>query len=166
MVLLLLAAGTASKGELQLILGNAEALAQIPAASSISVSTSADGKSVQQGNTVLISWQSTNAPVGSAVALFPVKELTGHVFDPIATSLPTSGSYNWRVPIYVIQPIACAPDRTGGCVGSMNPGTTYKMFARLYTPVDAEFMELRTTKTSPSYISSAQSGVFAMLSAP
>jgi hypothetical protein len=136
------------------------------APSTISVNTSADDARVQQGNSIIISWKSTDAPVGSAVALFPVKELTGHVFDPIATSLPTSGSYTWYVPIFVVRPNACAPDRTGGCVGSMNPDAAYRIVARLYTPADAEFLEFGATKTHPTYIVAAESGVFTMLPAP
>jgi hypothetical protein len=93
---------------------------------SIGLATSADGKSIHQGDTIIITWQSSNSPPGAGVALFPQKALTGHIFRPITTSLPASGSYTWQVPIYVSLPIPCAPDRTGGCIGSMNPGTTYR----------------------------------------
>ena len=108
--------------------------------SSISVITSANGGSIVQGAALTISWQTSNAPAGSAVALMPQKALTGHIFAPIATALPTNGRYTWHVPIFVPEPIPCAPDGTGGCVGSMNP-TTYKIVARLYTPVDANLTE-------------------------
>jgi hypothetical protein len=124
---------------------------------SIRLATSADGKSIHQGDTIIIIWASINSPPGAGVALFPQKALTGHIFDPITTSLPASGSYTWRVPIFVLLPIPCAPDRTGGCIGSMNPGTTYRIVARLYTPSDADFFE---------YIAAAQSGEFVMLAAP
>jgi hypothetical protein len=133
---------------------------------SISLATSADGKSIHQGDTIIITWQSINSPPGAGVALFPLKALTGHIFAPITTSLPASGSYPWQVPIYVSLPIPCAPDRTGGCIGSMNPGTTYRIVARLYTPSDADFLEYGPTKTYPIYIAAAESGEFVMLAPP
>jgi hypothetical protein len=133
---------------------------------SISLATSADGKSIHQGDTIIITWQSINSPPGAGVALFPQKALTGHIFAPITTSLPVSGSYTWQVPIYVSLPIPCAPDRTGGCIGSMNPGTTYRIVARLYTPSDADFFEYGPTKTYPTYIAAAESSEFVMLAAP
>jgi hypothetical protein len=132
--------------------------------SSISVITSADGGSIVQGAALTISWQTTNAPAGSAVALMPQKALTGHIFDPIATALPTSGSYTWHVPIFVTEPIPCAPDLTGGCIGSMNP-TTYKIVARLYTPADANLTEFGPDKIYPTWITWTESRGFTMLAA-
>jgi hypothetical protein len=132
--------------------------------SSISVITSADGGSIVQGAALTISWQTSNAPAGSAVALMPEKALTGHIFDPIATALPTSGRYTWHVPIFVPEPIPCAPDLTGGCVGSMNP-TTYKIVVRLYTPVDANLTEFGPGKTYPTWIAWTESREFTMLAA-
>jgi hypothetical protein len=138
----------------------------VPAPSTISVMTSVDGKSVHQGHAITISWRTGNAPAGSAVALFPEKAVTGLLFAPIATSLPTSGSYTWQVPIFVMQPIPCARDITGGCVGSMNPGTSYKIVARLYTPATASFVEFGPTKPYPTVLATGESGEFTMLSAP
>ena len=132
----------------------------------ISVTTSADGGSVVQGTTLTISWQTSNAPAGSAVALFPQKAITEHVFDPIATALPTSGGHVWQIPIFVMQPIPCAPDITGGCVGSMNPGTTYRILARLYTPRDANLTEFGPGKIHPTWIAWTESYAFTMLAAP
>src|SRR6516162_9563971 len=132
--------------------------------SSISVITSADGGSIVQGNALTISWQTSNPPAGSAVALMPQKALTGHIFDPIASALPTSGSYTWLVPIFVNEPIPCARDLTGGCIGSMNP-TTYKIVARLYTPADANLTEFGPGKTHPIWITWTESREFTMLAA-
>jgi hypothetical protein len=132
--------------------------------SSISVITSVDGGSIVQGADLTISWQTSNAPAGSAVALMPQKALTGHIFGPIATALPTSGRYTWHVPTFVNELIPCAPDGTGGCVGSMNP-TTYKIVARLYTPVDANLTEFGPGKTYPTWIAWTESREFTMLAA-
>jgi hypothetical protein len=137
----------------------------LPASPTISVNTSVDGKSIHQGHAVTISWQTTNAPPESAVALLPEKSITGHRFAPITTSLPANGSYIWLVPIFVMQPIPCAPDITGGCVGSMNPGTSYRIIARLYTPSDADLIEFGPTKTYPTYLATAESATFTMLPA-
>ena len=64
--------------------------------SSISVITSADGESIVQGTALKISWQTSNAPAGSAVALMPEKALTGHIFDPIATAFkPEKGGFSF-----------------------------------------------------------------------
>jgi hypothetical protein len=138
----------------------------LPASPTISVATSVDGKSIHQGHAITISWETGNAPVGSVVALFPEKVVTGLLFPPVATSLPTSGSFAWQVPVFVMQPIPCAPDITGGCVGSMNPGTTYKIVARLYTPADSSFTEPGPTKPYPVVLATAESGEFKMLAAP
>jgi hypothetical protein len=145
---------------------NMRVSSQAQALPSISLATSADGKSIHQGDKIIITWQSINSPPGTGVALFPQKALTGHIFAPITTSLPASGSYTWQVPIYVSLPVPCAPDRTGGCIGSMNPGTRYRIVARLYTPSDADFFEYGPTKNHPTYIAAAESGEFIMLTAP
>jgi hypothetical protein len=131
---------------------------------SIRVTTSADGADVRQGGSLTISWQSSNPPPGSAVALFPEKALTGLVFAPIATALPPNGSYTWQIAIFVMPPVSCAPDITGGCVGSMNP-TTYKIVARLYTPADANLTEFGPGKTHPTWIAWTESNEFTMLTA-
>ena len=64
-----------------------------------------------------------------------------------------------------MQPIPCAPDITGGCIGSMNP-TTYKIVARLYTPADANLTEFGPGKTYPTWIAWTESDAFTMLAAP
>jgi hypothetical protein len=145
---------------------NVSVSSQAPVLPSISLVTSADSKSIHQGDTITITWHSINSPRGAGVALFPQKALTGYIFAPITTSLPASGSYTWQVPIYVSLPVPCAADKTGGCIGSMNPGTRYRIVARLYTPSDADFLEYGPTKTHPTYIAAAESGEFVMLAAP
>jgi hypothetical protein len=131
---------------------------------SIRATTSADGGGVRQGGSVAISWESHNAPPESAVAIFPEKAATGHIFAAIASALPTSGSFTWQIPVFVMPPVPCAPDITGGCVGSMNP-TTYKIVARLYTPVDADLTGFGPGKTYPTWIAWTESNEFTMLAA-
>jgi hypothetical protein len=129
---------------------------------SIRVTTSADGADVRQGGSLTISWQSTNSPPGSAVALFPEKVLTGRLFDPIVVALPPNGSYTWQIPVFVMLPVPCAPDITGGCVSSMNP-TTYRIVARLYTPADASIGKYGPGLLPPTFIAIAESAAFSML---
>ena len=130
----------------------------------LNVTTSADGSSITQGAALTISWQTSNAPPGSAVALFPQKALTGLVFDPIAAGLPPSGRHVWHIPIFVMQPVPCAPDITGACVGSMNP-TSYRIIGRLYTPADANLTELGPGKVHPTWVAFGESAEFTMLKA-
>jgi hypothetical protein len=132
---------------------------------SISVSTSVRADGVRQGETIIISWQSTDAPDGSAVGLWPMKAVTGRIFDAIASGLPVAGSHPWQIPVFEMPPIACAPDITGGCVGSMNPDTTYRIVAWLYTPSDASVAERGPGKVHPAVVALAESAVFAMLPA-
>jgi hypothetical protein len=134
--------------------------------SMLNVATSNDDKSVHQGQEITISWEAVNAPAGSAVALFPRKVVTGLLLPPIATALPLSGRHVWQVPIFVMQAVPCAPDITGGCVGSMNPGTAYTIVARLYAPADASFSEWGPTRPYPQFLATAESREFTMLAAP
>ncbi len=131
----------------------------------ITVSTSAESGSVRQGDILTIKWESRNAPPGSAVALWPLKALTDRLFSPLADGLPTNGGYQWLVPLTVPQPVPCAPDRTGGCAGSMNPGTTYKIVARLYVPRDADVTQVGGGKTYPTFVAVAESRPFEILPA-
>jgi hypothetical protein len=79
------------------------------------LATSADGKRIHQGVTIIITRYSINSPPPAGVALFPRKggERQIHVAN---ADLCISSS-------------PCAPDRTGGCVGSMNnPGMVLPPF--------------------------------------
>jgi len=101
---------------------------------SISVTTSADGASVRQGSVVTIRWQAHNMPPEASVELAAQKTVTGRILNPIATSLPVRGSYDWKIPVFVPQPIACARDATGACVNDMNPNTTYRIIVTVSVP--------------------------------
>jgi hypothetical protein len=144
---------------------SSESPGQGATSAAISVTAPHEGAIVRQGDTIEISWQSSNAPAGTAVALFPEKKLTGRIFDPIATGLPTKGSLNWRVPVFSPQPIACAVDVTGACAGDMNPGTMYRIIARLYSPPNADFPEFGKGKgkIQAIYHAWAGSGTFTMI---
>jgi hypothetical protein len=104
---------------------------------------------------VTITWQSTGAPERSTVVLAAQKTVTGHIFSPIATSLPVSGSYVWKIPVFVPRPVPCAVDPTGGCVNDMNPNTTYRIIVTVSVPAEAPAL--------PLTLASAKSQAFTML---
>lgn len=133
--------------------------------SSPTIRAEMSAKSAHQGGFITIVWHTTNPPPGSAIALWPAKALTGHLFDAIAVALPTSGSFTWRIPIFDPEPIPCAPDRTGGCIGTMNPNATYKIVVRLYTPGDADLVEFGPRKQFPTWLVSQESAAFEMKAA-
>lgn len=122
---------------------------------SITVTTSVDGASVRQGSIIAIRWRSRGAPPTATVALAPEKTVTGRILKPFATSLPLEGSYRWKIPVFVSQPVACAVDATGACVSDMNPNTTYRIVAALSVPA--------ALPSPPREIASAESETFTML---
>ena len=125
------------------------------AQASLEVATSADGASIRQGATLTITWRASGAPAGSSVTLQLQKAVTRHLFLPLAAGLATQGAMSWEVPVFVVRPIMCAREATGGCVNDINPGTTYRIVATLQVPD-------RTATAAPVR---ASSGTFAMLEA-
>ncbi len=86
---------------------------------SITVLSPNGGETWAIGSTQTISWNSTNAPSGSWVALY----LTNGSF--IAQGLAATGSYSWQIPTQY-----CSGDV---CGFPLQPGNNYKIEARLYT---------------------------------
>jgi len=125
------------------------------AEASLEVATSADGASIRQGATLTITWRASGAPAGSSVTLQLQKAVTRHLFLPLAAGLATQGAMSWEVPVFVVRPIMCAREATGGCVNDINPGTTYRVVATLQAPRQGEI-------AAPVQ---ASSGTFAMLEA-
>jgi len=113
---------------------------------SINVSSPTSGQNVSQGGTLGISWNSQNAPAGSAVGLWLVRTRpTGEVQlgcpdsnDPatlpcgsinlglIATRQPTSGSYTWTVP--------AAVQTTSGCTSGSAAFDCIQAYAKYADP--------------------------------
>ena len=100
---------------------------------------------VSRGSTLTISWESDNAPSGSAVALFlaPSGNTSG-TSGLIAGRLATSDTYHWTVPggqtgnpfLDILAIAECPADAATICGATLSPGT-YTVTARLYTPADA-----------------------------
>ncbi|MBU6298929.1 MAG: hypothetical protein KGJ79_00905 [Alphaproteobacteria bacterium] len=89
-------------------------------------------REVAQGSTVKIVWLATNAPDNATISIWARKTVTNHLLGPMVSGLPHSGSFEWTIPPYQPSHAPCARDVTGGCVGGMNPGTTYSIVVRLY----------------------------------
>jgi hypothetical protein len=128
------------------------------ASPAITVTTTA--ASVRQGEPMTIIWETAGAPANSAVALWPVKAITDQRLGPIASGLPATGSYSWQIPVFEPSRAPCRPDPTGACSNDMNPGTTYRIEARLYTPRGANIVVVHP---HPTWVAVARSGVFEML---
>jgi peptidoglycan hydrolase-like protein with peptidoglycan-binding domain len=114
-----------------------------PTAPVISMSMSTNN--VKQDGVLPMSWTSQNTPVSSAVALWLVNIQSGTIYT-LATSLSASGS--------ISVPVSSA---TGD--STLPPAGLYTVYAKLYTPADAVL-----TKTTPTYVATAQSGVLTITS--
>src|SRR3989344_5398176 len=136
---------------------------------SINVSSPGSGQNVSQGGTLGISWNSQNAPAGSAVGLWLVRlnPSAGLIAcaennDPaampcgsqnlglIASGQSTSGRYTWTVPVpqTSTQPACAAGSSTFDCIqqyGANGVGTTFSC------PLDTPYV-CGSTITAGSYI--------------
>ncbi len=138
--------------------GALDAGAETESRSAISIDLPDKPKDVAQGSVVAILWQAKNAPRGSTVSIWVRKTLTDHLLGPVLSNLPTSGHLAWRIPPYRPSRAPCARDATGGCVGGMNPGTTYAIVARLY----AAPLQDSAQPFPPELLASADSESFLM----
>ncbi len=125
-----------------------------------SISSPVSGQTVKQGEGLTISWDSQNAPTGSAVSLWLVKSSGGNL-GLIARNQLTNGTFNWQVPgsrcsssgvcsILVDSPAAYYTD-----VG------TYWIVGNIYTPADAYLGGYGPANpTYPTYLATATSSLF------
>lgn len=120
-------------------------------------------KHVRQGAVLTIEWRAVDAPNGAGASLWIRKTATGYLLGPIASELPMQGRYDWHIPVFRSSPIPCARDRTGGCVGSMNPGTRYTIVARLYIAADTGPIGVRAGNVPQRLIASSNTPEFLML---
>ena len=103
--------------------------------SSITATSTADGGTVNHGDTATISWQSTNEPSGSVVALWLLDVHQQTATALIAGNLPLSGSYTWSVPAAAS---ACPSDGSFNvCGNDLIAGRQYVIEADVYSPADA-----------------------------
>lgn len=125
-----------------------------------SINSPTSGQSVKQGEGLAISWDSQNAPTGSAVSLWLVKS-SGERLGLIAGNQPVSSTFSWQVPgprcnssgvcaILVDSPAAYYTD-----VG------TYWVVGNIYTPADAYLGGYGPANpTYPTYLATATSSLF------
>src|SRR3989338_10789322 len=114
---------------------------------SIDVSSPVSGQNVSQGDTLGISWTSQNAPAGSAVALWLMKQNEHRYIKALACEPPvdgidmcgwnnvgliagnqsTSGTYTWSVPVSQTstQSVCAAGSSAYDCIKQYNVGVAY-----------------------------------------
>ncbi len=132
---------------------------------SITVTTPSGGQSIMQGSALSISWNSQNAPAGSAVAIYivPTSSTASANSFPyfLQSGLPTSGSFSFQTP-----PASgfCASGGTPAYCGSSlyATGPSYQIVAKLYTPSTAMFQGTNIVPT-PTYLASANSNTFTII---
>lgn len=130
-----------------------------------SISSPTSGQSVQQGQTLPISWNSQNAPAGSAAALWLVKS-NGKNAGLIARNQPVNGTFSWQVP-------GSQCNSSGVCVViadspsaySTEPGA-YWVVGNIYTPADAYLGGYPPAyPVIPTFSATATSSLFSITSA-
>lgn len=101
----------------------------------LSVSSDADdNNAVASEATTTITWQSTNAPADSAVALWLYDHRSGVSSSLIARDLALNGSFEWKMPGVNT---ACPADSPYVCATDLVPGRTYSIEASVYKPKNA-----------------------------
>lgn len=130
-------------------------------ATTISVTSPTTDQTVVQGGTLNISWNSQNAPDGSAVVLRLVNTQTGANLGIVARNQTTTGNTSWNLP-GVGATVSCAD--CGG-IQEMVPVGTYKIAAKIYTPTDAWFGDTPqpANPIQPTYLASGDSNTFTVL---
>ncbi|MSU74008.1 hypothetical protein EXS56_02615 [Candidatus Kaiserbacteria bacterium] len=125
-----------------------------------SISSPTSGQSAQQGQGFTLSWDSQNAPAGSAVALWLVKS-SGASVGLIARNQLANGTFSWQVPgpqcnsSGVCIFIADSPSVHYAEVG------TYWVVGKLYTPADAYLGGFPPANpVTPAFFATATSSLF------
>ncbi len=125
-----------------------------------SINAPTSGQSAQQGQGFTLSWDSQNAPTGSAVALWLVKS-SGASVGLIARNQLPNGTFNWQVPgnrcnsSGVCTVIADSPSAYYTDVG------TYWVVGKIYTPADAYLGGFPPANPiTPTYLTTATSSLF------
>jgi hypothetical protein len=103
---------------------------------SVTVSSTADAKTINHGGTVTITWSSTSTASNSAVALWLIDLHTEQASALIADGQSLTGTYQWSVP-NVGDP--CNSSSNQVCASNLVAGSSYGIQAALYTPQNAYF---------------------------
>jgi hypothetical protein len=102
----------------------------------ITITTDAEGSTVDHGGTMTIQWQANNQDSDARVALWVVN--TPDHTTPVALiagALGTVGSYTWHIPSATST---CPTDGSFNiCGNDLKKGTSYAIEADIYTPHDA-----------------------------
>ncbi len=117
---------------------------------------------IHQGATLTIRWRARNAPRDAKVSLWVLKILTGHLIGPIASDLPLSGSYAWRIPSARPR-IRCQMDRTRSCTGSIASGMRYAIVARMDMIASGSPPGIARKLAPKRLVASAESAAFLLI---
>jgi hypothetical protein len=102
--------------------------------STVTVNSSVDGQSANHGGTVTVTWQSSNAPAGSAMSLWLIDVRLETATALIAGAQPVNGSYQWQIPA---AGSTCDQTSIAACASDLVAGDSYGIEAAVYTPSNA-----------------------------
>jgi hypothetical protein len=100
----------------------------------VSINSTADGTTINHGDTVTVNWQSSDEPGGAMIALWLVDPTTDATTALIAGAQNLNGTYQWTLPA---AGSACTAGAMNVCGSSLVAGKQYEIEADVYTPSDA-----------------------------
>jgi hypothetical protein len=117
-------------------IGSATSTSATSTSSGITVSSTADGQTVNHGSAVTIHWNESTASANSDIALWLIDLQSEQAVAYIATGEPLSGSYQWTIPAVGST---CNASLYLACASDLVAGDSYAIEAALYTPQNAYF---------------------------
>jgi hypothetical protein len=105
-----------------------------PGTQDITVSSTADGQTVNHGGTVTITWGDPSATTGSALSLWLVDLNTEQATALITDDQAATGTYAWQIPA---TGSTCDSTSYLACASDLVDGSSYGIQAALYTPANA-----------------------------
>lgn len=114
---------------------------------SVSVNSSVDGATANHGGSVTVTWQSSNAPSGSALALWLIDVNTEEATALITGDQQVNGTYQWQIPAVGSS---CNSNSDDACASDLVAGDSYGIEAAVYTPSDANLGDGSEPSSNPS----------------
>ena len=110
------------------------AAAATSSAHSISITSNAEGRTINHGDHVTISWQSQGQSPNARVSLWLVDTSSGYTTALIAGAKPVSGTFDWSVPAAASQ---CPMEALNVCGADLVAGKEDAIEADVYPPANA-----------------------------
>lgn len=128
--------------------------------STFSISVSASGQSVRQGEGLRITWNSQNAPAGSAAAFWLVKS-SGESLGLITRNQPVNGTFSWQVPGPRCDSNGLCRFVTDTPSAYYTEAGAYWVVGKIYSPADAYLGGFPPANPMmPVYLDTATSSLF------